>query len=85
MKEESFSYNMLLLFRNTLNIDLNKYRNESTRRFDSDELLFFNWDFVSKSSRKRIFKFADNHKDQFKLNFLSASLVCLAEVKEGRK
>ena len=85
MTEESFNYKMLLFFRENLGLDLNKYRNESTRRYDSDELLFFNWDFVSKHLRKKIYKFSEKYKDKFKLNFVSTSLVCIAEVKENRK
>lgn len=72
-------------FKQNCLIDLDNYRDDQTRKYDIDSLLFLNWDLVSKEKKAVIKKFASKHNKRFVMNVIAPGLVCISEVIGNRR
>lgn len=83
--ENTFISWICRFFKEHLGIDLNNYRDNDTRRYDIDSLLFINWNLVPDSKKQIIDKFATKNKDRFVINTIYSGLRCIAEVRGNRR
>ena len=83
--EKTFIFWICEFFKANLGLDLNKYRDNDTRRYDIDSLLFINWSLIPEDKKLSIEKFANKHKNRFVINTIYSGLKCIAEVRGNKR
>lgn len=83
--DKTFVLWICIFFKTHLNIDLDTFRDDTTRRYDIDSLLFINWNLVSSNDKIKIDKFAAKHADKFVINYIASGLRCIAEVRGNKR
>lgn len=81
----TFAVWICFFFKEYAGIDLNNYRDDETRNYDSSSLLFLNWNLVPLPKRETIQKFAKRHHKKFMINTITAGLRCISEVYGNRR